>query len=80
MKFLIVRTLMLLTLIVGSLVGVAAAQTNQIAKFNIPFAFVVGNQNVVGRGIFRRPYGHTCSRAARRARAVRACKHESIRP
>jgi len=37
---------MLLTLIVGSLVGVAAAQTNQIAKFNIPFAFVVGNQTL----------------------------------
>jgi hypothetical protein len=45
MKSLIVR-FTLLTLAVGSSVAVARAQTSQIANFNIPFAFVVGNQRL----------------------------------
>jgi hypothetical protein len=46
MKYLIVRTFTLLALAVGSLVAVAGAQTSQIAKFNIPFAFVAGKQTL----------------------------------
>jgi hypothetical protein len=45
MKSLIVR-FTLLTLAVGLSIAVAQAQTSQIAKFNIPFAFVVGNQTL----------------------------------
>ena len=44
MKYLIVRTFTFLGIAVGSLVAMAGAQSSQIAKFKIPFAFVAGKK------------------------------------